>query len=252
MHRLAILCLTLAACDDGGLVELEVVEPSATVELLPGGETELAWIVIGGVAELVVTLIPLNQPAGLVIFDEEVAEGAGSFVWTGRDVDGALVPPDVYDLDFALFVDGEPVDGALRNLSVHGVLVTDPGPGETRVILGSAGETDVHYVTVSQRVIMMTTLLDDIPIDERSIPGEFVPFERTVHFDGLDLDGAAIPAGQYTLTVHAWDADAPELDYTSTGGTVDWQPLNVGYSPTRSLRSRSTALARTRFDHDGW
>jgi hypothetical protein len=226
MSRFALLFTLLAACDgDGVAVELTVVEPSATVELLPGGEIDMAWTVTGGDAELVISVIPLNETTGIVIHDELVAEGDGAFVWTGDDVDGAAVPPDVYDLDFTLFVDGDPVDGALRNISVHGVIVTDPGPGETVVVRGSDGGADFHYVTVSQRVIMLTTSLDAIGIDERSIPGEFVPFERTVHFDGTDLAGGAIPAGVYTLTVHGWDADDPGLDYERTGGTVDWRPL---------------------------
>jgi len=236
MRRLTPLLLLLAACGDdgGGLVELTVVEPSATVELLPGGDIDLAWTVTGGDAELVVSVIPLNETTGIVIYDEAAPEGDGSFSWEGLDVDGNLVPPDVYDLDFTLFVDGDPVDDALRNISVHGVIVVDPGVGETRVVLGSGGETDFVYVTVSQRVIMMTTSLDpdlaalgdEIAIDERSIPGEFVPFDRTVHFDGTDLDGTAIAGGVYTLVVDAADADDPELVYRAVGGTVDWQPLN--------------------------
>lgn len=236
MRRLALLFLALAACngDGGGPAELDVTEPAATVELLPGDEIVLAWTVTGGDAELVVSVIPLNEPTGIVIYDEAAPEGDGSFAWDGLDVAGDLVPPDVYDLDFTLFVDGDPVDSALRNISVHGVIVVDPGVGETRVVLGSEGETDFVYVTVSQRVIMMTTSLDpdlgvlgdELRIDERSIPGEFVPFDRTVHFDGTDLDGAAIPGGVYTLVVDAEDADAPELVYRAVGGTVDWQPLN--------------------------
>ena len=236
MRRLAVLCFLLAACDgDGsGAVELTVIEPSATVELLPGDEIDLAWEVSGGGAELVISVIPLNEPDGIVIYDELVAEGPGELAWDGLDVEGNLVPPDVYDLDFTLFVDGDPVDSALRNMSVHGVIVADPGPGETRVVLGSEGETDFVYITVSQRVIMLTTSLDpdldvlgdEHAIDDRSIPGEFVPFDRTVHFDGTDLDGAAIPEGVYTLVVDARDDDAPELVYRAVGGTVDWQPLN--------------------------
>jgi hypothetical protein len=235
MRRLAATCcLALAACEgDGGPVELDVVEPSATVELLPGGEIDLVWTVTGGDAELVVSVIPLNEETGIVIYDEVAPEGDGSFAWDGLDVSGNLVPPDVYDLDFTLFVDGDPVDSALRNMSVHGVIVVDPGVGETRLVLGSEGETDFVYVTVSQRVIMMTTsvdpdlgvLGDELRIDERSIPGEFVPFDRTVHFDGTDLDGVAIPEGVYTLVVDAEDADAPDLVYRAVGGTVDWRPL---------------------------
>jgi hypothetical protein len=234
MRALASLCLVLAACDgDGGPVELSVTEPEATVELLPGDTIDMSWTVSGGDGELVITVIPLNQPDGIVVYDEAAPAGDGSFAWDGLDVTGALVPPDVYDLDFTLFVDGDPVDSALRNISVHGVIVVDPGVGETRVVLGSDGEVDFVYVTVSQRVIMMTTSLDpdlgvlgdELRIDERSIPGEFVPFDRTVHFDGTDLDGVAIPGGLYTLVVDAEDADAPELVYRAVGGTVDWRPL---------------------------
>lgn len=236
--RLAPLCLLLAACvadgDGTPTARLDVHEPSATVELLPGGEVEISWTVSGAGAELVITVIPLNQPSGFVIFDDAVAEGPGGFTWDGRSTQGGLVPPDVYDLDFALLVDGEPVDTALRNLSVHGVIVTDPAAGELRVILGSEGETDVHYVTVSQRVIRLTTSLDpdldtdgdELAFDERTIPGEFVPFLRTIHFDGADLDGAAIPEGVYRLVVDALDDDAPDLAYRAIGGTVDWRPLD--------------------------
>ena len=236
MRCLALTCLLLAACVGNGVDEtplLDVHEPSATVELLPGGEVAMSWTVTGDGAELVITLIPLDEPSGFVIFDDAVAEGPGGFTWDGRSTQGGLVPPDVYDLDFTLYFQGAPADTALRNLSVHGVVVTDPAPGELRVILGSEGETDVHYVTVSQRVIWLTTSLDpdldtdgdEIPFDERTIPGEFVPFLRTIHFDGADLDGLAIPGGVYRLVVDALDDDAPDLAYRAIGGTVDWRPL---------------------------
>jgi hypothetical protein len=218
----------LAACgDDGGAaVELTITEPEGTTEIVPGGTIDLAWEVTGP-AEVVLTMTPLNEPAGVVIYDEPVEAGATTFVWDGHDLQGNLLPPDVYDLSVTAFVDGDPVDESVRSIAVHGVTITDPAPGETRVILGSEGIVDLHYRTVSQRVIALETRLlpGELLVDTRTIPGEFVPFTRDVAFNGMTVAGDAVPAGTYTVVVDASDADT-ELAYRVEGGMVDWQPGN--------------------------
>jgi hypothetical protein len=166
------------------------------------------------------------------IIDEDIVEGPGGGPWMGFDVDDVLVTPDVYDLVATALVDGNVVDTALRNVSVHGAYFTDPAPGEEVTVTGTEGQRDFTYVTVSQRVIELVTSLDPDPdvagdelvIDERSIPGEFVPFVRTVHFEGVTLGDVPIPEGDYTLTLDGSDADDPELVYRRTGGVVHWRP----------------------------
>ncbi len=228
--KYAALILALAACGgDPAELELDLIEPSATVELLPGGAVDVTWTITGGDAEMVVTLTPITTDDTIIIYDEPAAEGAGGFTWDGEDVTGALVLPDVYDLEATLFVDGDPGDSKVRNLSVHGVYVTTPVPGDELTIAGSAVPVDVHYVTVSQRVIHLRTRLvpavgAEILIDDRTIPGEFVPFERDVHVTGLDTAGVAIPEGDYTVVVDVTDDDDPDLAYRSTGGVVHWRP----------------------------
>ncbi len=233
-HRAPIAVLlsaALAGCtDDPAPVDLELIEPASTVEIVPGGSVDLAWSVTAAV-DLTITLIPLNEDVGLVIHDAPVAAGDDGFTWDGRDTDGVLVPPDVYDLEVVAWVDGEPVDQVLRNLSVHGVVFTDPGPGEELTIVGSDVPQDIIATTVSQRVIDLTWSVDpddDIDGDERvifetSIPGEFVPFPRWIHFDGFDADEVAIPAGDYRVVVDVLDAD-DDLAYHVAGGILHWRP----------------------------
>ncbi len=224
-YFLTLVALLGACGDPDAIVELDLEQPDGSVELLPGGEVEFAWTVLGGDAELVLDVVPLGSADAIVIYDENVAEGAGSFTWDGRDLDGDLIAPDVYDIEATLFVDGDPVDDTVRNLSVQGVTVTTPAAGEELTINGSDGTVDLHYVTVSQRVIHLYTRLgDDILIDDRTIPGELVPFERDVHFMGVDTLGAAVPEGDYVVNVDVTDDDDPSLSYRATGGTVHWRP----------------------------
>jgi len=230
---LAATLLLVAACgEEPAEIELSFEEPASTVELLPDGEVEMAWTITGGDAELVITLTELNGDDPITIYDDNEVEGPGGFTWDGDDVGGALVPPAVYDLEATLFVDGEPGDFAVRNLSVHGVYVTSPAPDDEVTIPGSMLE-DLHYVTVSQRVIHLRTrlvpaagpeILPEILIDDRTIPGEFVPFERDVNFAGVDVDGNPIPASDYTVVVDATDDDDPSLVYRATGGVLHWLP----------------------------
>lgn len=229
--RAVLLAAALAGCsDDPAPLELTLTAPVATVEILPGGAIEMAWTVTGS-ADLTITLTPLNDTDGLVIFDDTVAAGAGGFTWEGRDVDGALVPPDVYDLEVVAYVDGDPADQVLRNLSVHGVVFTDPGPGEELTIVGSDLPHDIIATTVSQRVIELTFSIDpdaavdgdELAIFATSIPGEFVPFPRWIHFDGLDTSDVAIPGGDYQVVCDALDAD-DDLAYRVRGGTLHWRP----------------------------
>lgn len=224
-RRSLLLLALLAACDGDPAadVTLTVTEPPISIELLPGGTIDVAWTLEGGPAEVVVELFPLNEVTGTVLYQDTAPEGDTRFTWDGRDGDGALLPPDVYDLEITAYVDGAIVDTAVRNVSVHGVIVTDPRAGDTRIVRASDGQVDFLYLTVSQRVIALATTLDTHVIDERTIPGELVPFERTVHFAGTDLDGAAIPAGVYPLIVHVTDPDG-DLAYQATGGMVDWRP----------------------------
>jgi hypothetical protein len=229
LQALSWMCvLALAGCgDDGGAaVALTITAPEGTAELVPGGTIELAWEVTGP-AEVVLTMTPLNEPAGQVIYDEPVETGATTFVWDGHDLQGNLLAADVYDLSVAAFVDGDPVDEQVRSIAVHGVTITDPAPGETRTILGSEGVVDLHYRTVSQRVIALETKLlpGELLVDTRTIPGEFVPFTRDVAFTGMTVGGGAVPAGTYTVVVDASDADT-DLAYRVEGGMIDWQPAN--------------------------
>lgn len=246
-----LLAASLAACgDDPAPFELELTAPASTVEILPGGSVELAWTV-SGPAELVITLIPLNEEVGLVIFDDEVSAGDGGFTWDGRDVDGTLVPPDVYDLEVVAFVDGDPVDQVLRNLSVHGVVFTDPGVGEELTIVGSDLPQDIIATTVSQRVIQLAFSIDpDDAVDgdehvifETSIPGEFVPFPRWIHFDGFDVADVAIPGGDYRVVCDVVDAD-DDLAYQVTGGILHWQPAAAASRGTTGSDTGSRGSGR--------
>jgi hypothetical protein len=223
-----VSCCALAACGDGAdaPVELTITAPEGTTEILPGGTIELAWELTGP-AEVVLTMTPLNEPAGVEIYDELLDAGATTFVWDGRDLQGNLLASDVYDLTATAFVDGDPVDESVRSVAVHGVTITDPAPGETRTILGSDAAPKVRYRTVSQRVIALETRLlpGELLVDTRTIPGEFVPFTRDIAFTGMIVGGGEVPAGTYTMVVDASDADS-DLAYRVEGGTIDWQPAN--------------------------
>lgn len=225
MRRSLLLLVLLTACDGEGTadVTLTVTEPPISVELLPGGSIDIAWTLEGGPADVVVELFPLNEVEGVVLYDEAAPEGDTRFTWDGRDGAGTLLPPDVYDLEISAYVDGVLADTAVRNVSIHGVIVTDPSAGTTRIVRGTDGQVDFLYLTVSQRVIALTTTLGTYVIDDRTIPGELVPFERTVHFDGADLQGVAIPTGVYPLVVDVTDPDG-DLAYQAVGGMVDWRP----------------------------
>jgi hypothetical protein len=233
------LTLALAACgadpDDDGQPEYDftLTQPLATVELLPGGEVPITWSMAGAAeAHLVIELSSVSDDLAYTIVDETITEGPGGGPWAGRDVEGQLVLPDVFDIVASVYVDGLLVGGALRNLSVHGAYVTYPPPDYDLEIAASDGEVDLTYMTVSQRVIRIVTSLDPDPavdgdelvIDERTIPGEFVPFERIVHFTGVTLADAAIPEGDYTVTLDVSDDDDPTLAYRRTGGRVLWRP----------------------------
>jgi hypothetical protein len=224
--------LVAACADPGAGVDLAVTAPAGTAELVPGGTVSIAWTLRGGPATIQVDVIPLGREVGWRIHEEEgAAPGPGGLTWAGRDRDGARVPPDVYDLVVTAHVDGVLVAGGLRNLAVHGVVPLDPAPGQVRVVLGSQPDAELRYRTVSHRVIRLTTLLDPDPqvagderaIDVQTIPGELVPFVRSVFFDGADLTGAPLEAGRYTLVVDA--DDDGELAYRTPGGIVDWRPL---------------------------
>jgi len=223
---LALAALAAGCGGDRADVELTVTAPQVSAELLPGATIEIAWTLTGD-AEIVVTVTPLEQASGIEIHDELAAAGDGGFTWDGRDTGGALVPPDVYDLEVGAFVAGDPVDAVTRSVAVHGITITDPAPGATRVISAADGGGDLHYRTVSQRAIDVDTTLiagtDELLIDHRTVPGEFVPFVRDVHFTGSDLGGAPIPAGIYTVVVDARDPDS-SLAYRVTGGMLDWRP----------------------------
>lgn len=225
-HLAAVLLLAACGGDPAVEIELELHEPSSTVELLPGRTTDITWTITGGDAELQLDLVRIASDDATTIFDEVEPEGDGAFTWDGTDVGGDLVRPAVYDLEATLFVDGEPGESAVRNVSIQGVYFTTPEPAAELAIAGSAVPVDLHYVTVSQRVIHLYTRLlpGDLEIDDRTIPGEFVPFSRDIHFTGLDTSGAPIPEGDYTVVVDVEDDDDPSLAYRSTGGTVRWRP----------------------------
>jgi hypothetical protein len=216
-HLLAIVALSFAGCGD--VVTLTVTEPSGSVELVPGGTVDFAWTLTGGGAELVIDATPIGAGAGPRIFDQDVPAGDGTFPWVGVDVDATPVPPDVYDVELDAVVDGFEEDFALRTVTVHGIQFLDPAPGETVVV--AATTYDLHVRTVSSRPLDLTYSLVDgateLVFFTDSIGGEFVPFDRTVVFDGT-----AIPAGVYSVVVDA--TDGAGLDYRVEGGSIDWQP----------------------------
>ncbi len=223
------------AGDDDTVPEYDfaITAPLGTSELLPDGTIPITWRLAGPRdAQLTIDLVSVTDDGAYTIVDETVGAGAGGGPWAGLDVDGALVPPDVYDLVATVLVDNGLVGSALRNVSVHGAYFIDPFPGLDVTVTGTEGMRDLRYVTVSQRVIRLVTSLDpdiavdgdELVIDERSIPGEFVPFIRIVHFEGTTLEGAAIPQGDYTLTLDGSDDDDPTLVYRRRGGRVLWRP----------------------------
>ena len=180
MSRTPLFAVTLALAatgadpDDDGQPEYDftLTQPLATVELLPGGEVPITWSMAGAAeAHLVIELSSVSDDLAYTIVDETITEGPGGGPWAGRDVEGQLVLPDVFDIVASVYVDG-----------------------------------------------------DELVIDERTIPGEFVPFERIVHFTGVTLADAAIPEGDYTVTLDVSDDDDPTLAYRRTGGRVLWRP----------------------------
>ncbi|MCA9676975.1 MAG: hypothetical protein KC464_18255, partial [Myxococcales bacterium] len=203
--------------DDAPTVDFALEAPAATVELVPDGTIDLAWTLTGADhADLIVDLVSVGAGTHTyTILDRAIGAGADGVAWDGHDVDGALVVPDVYDVIVQVTVDGVLVDTAHRNLTVHGIVWTTPAPGDEVTVAAADLVYDFHFITVSQRVIGLITSLDpdvtvdgdEIPFDTRSIPGEFVPFSRDLHFEGVDLDGVAVPAGDYTLVVDVTDAD---------------------------------------------
>lgn len=228
----AALVALLAACGEPAPPTLDLLQPEGTDELVPGGTVPLAWSVDGGGGDLVITLAQVTGASPpIVIVAQPVGEGPGQLAWDGRDVDGARVPPEVYDLAAELYVDGELVAARLRNLAIQGVTFVHPAAGEALALDDAAVPVELRYATVSQRVLDLVMSLDpdlatpgdEIVLDRTSIPGEFVAFERFVRFDGRDFLGAPIPAGVYTVVDDVDDPDT-ELAYRAVGGTLAWSP----------------------------
>ena len=210
----SIVCVLLAGC--GGPATLTVTAPSGTAELVPGGTLAISWTSTGG-GHLAIDAIPLQMSSGPRIFDQDVPDGAGTLPWAGVDVGATPLPPGVYA--FAFTFDGAAVDSNAGAM-VDGIVFTDPAAGTT---VPASGAYDIKVTTVSQRPLDLTFTLGTLVFATKSIGGEFVPFGRTIHFDGTDVNAQPVPAGSYVVGVTAQDPSGP-LTYAVTGGTLAWTP----------------------------
>ena len=206
----ALLLLLLPAC--GGDVVFTLDAPTSQAELFPGETVDVDWNLAGGGGALRIDAVPIDGTDPIAIFDQDVPEGDGSFAW-----DGGGLPPDDYDLFFTLDdVEQDP----MVDVMVAGVRFVDPAPGDTRAATGTYG---IQLVTVTLRSLDLTTKLDDLVIDDRTIAGELVPHPRTISFDGTDTSGTPVPAGDYTVSVIASDPSS-SATYTVTGGILSFTP----------------------------
>jgi len=219
VKRLAIYALGVVcggSADDTAGKTLTVTAPIGEAELVPGGTVDVAWT-LSAPAELSIDAIALGDTSGPTLFDQQVPQGDGTFPFVGVDATAQPLPPGVYDLAFS-------VDGAAAetdaNVLVNGIIVTAPAPGTTATATGSYA---FEYTSATLRPLDVQVLLGTIVFSDETINGELVPHPHVASFPGTDTTGAAVPAGNYAVTITARDPSSA-LTYTVNGGTLDYTP----------------------------
>ncbi|MEZ4401082.1 MAG: hypothetical protein R3B06_13745 [Kofleriaceae bacterium] len=203
---------TVAGCgaDDvvcPSAVGFTLTAPAGFVEVIDGAPVTVAWRATGDAGATVrltatATDLPLTAPLPVANL------GDGMVTWDGRDATGARVPPANYQLGGEVAAVGGCAGTTIAPDALHLIVVRGVRlPTGALTFTGGTPAPLITVTTVTRASVALALTLDPDPtvagdeltIVEATVPGEFTPVARMYPFTGTTVDGAAIPAGDYTL-----------------------------------------------------